>query len=140
MAMAISAGCRRRASQAEGSWATRCAKIAIRLLVSVQISVAHANGKHEGKERSTPASNDKCRDVARALCQDKPLDIQQYQNVPYPLQPVPELQDYILTNMQSAGDVHEMYDMSLSVEPREREDEKIARYTQYFSLHHRQDD
>ncbi|KAH7083672.1 ras guanine nucleotide exchange factor domain-containing protein [Paraphoma chrysanthemicola] len=61
-------------------------------------------------------------------------DIQQYQNVPYPLQPVPELQDYILTNMQSAGDVHEMYDMSLSVEPREREDEKIARYTQYFSL------
>ncbi|EKG16965.1 Ras-like guanine nucleotide exchange factor [Macrophomina phaseolina MS6] len=54
-------------------------------------------------------------------------DIQQYQNVPYPLQPVPELQDYILTNMQSAGDVHEMYDMSLAVEPREREDEKIAR-------------
>lgn len=55
-------------------------------------------------------------------------DIQQYQNVPYPLQPVPELQDYILTNMQSAGDVHEMYDMSLAVEPREREDEKIARF------------
>lgn len=55
-------------------------------------------------------------------------DIQQYQNVPYPLQPVPDLQDYILTNMQSAGDVHEMYEMSLSVEPREREDEKIARY------------
>ncbi|KAF1345914.1 guanine-nucleotide dissociation stimulator CDC25 [Delphinella strobiligena] len=54
-------------------------------------------------------------------------DIQQYQNVPYPLQPVPELQDYILTNMQTAGDVHEMYDRSLQVEPREREDEKIAR-------------
>ncbi|KAF1943770.1 ras GEF [Clathrospora elynae] len=61
-------------------------------------------------------------------------DIQQYQNVPYPLQPVPELQDYILTNMQSAGDVHEMYEMSLTVEPREREDEKIARYTTYFSF------
>jgi son of sevenless len=61
-------------------------------------------------------------------------DIQQYQNVPYPLQPVPELQDYILTNMQSAGDVHEMYDMSLSVEPREREDEKIARYESLFIL------
>ncbi|KAI9801577.1 MAG: hypothetical protein M1825_003256 [Sarcosagium campestre] len=54
-------------------------------------------------------------------------DIQQYQNVPYPLQPVPELQEYILSNMQSAGDVHEMYDRSLAVEPREREDEKIAR-------------
>ncbi|KAI2639638.1 ras GEF [Hypomontagnella submonticulosa] len=55
-------------------------------------------------------------------------DIQQYQNSPYSLQPVPELQDYILSNMQAAGDVHEMYDKSLVVEPREREDEKIVRY------------
>ncbi|KAJ3521388.1 hypothetical protein NM208_g13312 [Fusarium decemcellulare] len=53
-------------------------------------------------------------------------DIQQYQNVGYSLQPVPELQDYILNNMQAAGDVHEMYDKSLQVEPREREDEKIV--------------
>jgi son of sevenless len=57
-------------------------------------------------------------------------DIQQYQNVPYPLQPVPELQEYILSNMQAAGDVHEMYDKSLLVEPREREDEKIVRYVE----------
>ena len=55
-------------------------------------------------------------------------DIQQYQNVPYTLQPVDYLQDYILSNMQAAGDVHDMYDKSLAVEPREREDEKIARY------------
>ena len=55
-------------------------------------------------------------------------DIQQYQNVPYSLQPVPELQEYILEHMRAAGDVHEMYDRSLQVEPREREDEKIARY------------
>ena len=54
-------------------------------------------------------------------------DIQQYQNVAYLLQPVSELQDYILSNMQAAGDVHEMYDKSLQVEPREREDEKIVR-------------
>lgn len=54
-------------------------------------------------------------------------DIQQYQNAPYSLQPVPELQDYILSNMTAAGDVHEMYDKSLTVEPREREDEKIVR-------------
>lgn len=53
--------------------------------------------------------------------------IQQYQNVPYPLKPVADLQDYILNNMQAAGDVHEMYDKSLAVEPREREDEKITR-------------
>ncbi|KAJ5672129.1 hypothetical protein N7507_001256 [Penicillium longicatenatum] len=55
-------------------------------------------------------------------------DIQQYQNVPYLLSPVPELQDYILSNLQAAGDVHDMYDRSLEIEPREREDEKIARY------------
>jgi son of sevenless-like protein len=60
-------------------------------------------------------------------------DIQQYQNVPYPLQPVPELQEYILTNMNSAGDVHEMYETSLQVEPREREDEKIARSVMTWS-------
>ncbi|KAI1000111.1 hypothetical protein K3495_g8086 [Podosphaera aphanis] len=54
-------------------------------------------------------------------------DIQQYQNMPYSLQAVPELQDYILNNMQAAGDVHEMYEKSLAVEPREREDEKIVR-------------
>jgi son of sevenless-like protein len=54
-------------------------------------------------------------------------DMQQYQNVPYSLQPVPELQDYILANTQIAGDVHMMYDRSLAVEPREGEDEKIAR-------------
>ncbi|KKZ64626.1 hypothetical protein EMCG_09455 [[Emmonsia] crescens] len=55
-------------------------------------------------------------------------DIQQYQNAPYPFHSVPELQDYVLSNMQAAGDVHEMYERSLEVEPREREDEKIARY------------
>ncbi|TGJ78742.1 hypothetical protein E0Z10_g10020 [Xylaria hypoxylon] len=54
-------------------------------------------------------------------------DIQQYQNAPYSLQPVPELQDYILSNMSAAGDVHEMYDKSLSIEPREREEDKIVR-------------
>lgn len=64
----------------------------------------------------------------RAKTADVIRDIQQYQNVPYSLQGVPELQDYILSNMQAAGDVHEMYDKSLLIEPREREDEKIVRY------------
>lgn len=63
-------------------------------------------------------------------------DIQQYQNVPYLLQPVPELQDYILSNLQAAGDVHDMYDRSLEIEPREREDEKIARYAESSSNKH----
>lgn len=57
-------------------------------------------------------------------------DIQQYQNVAYSLQAVQELQEYILSNMQAAGDVHEMYDKSLMIEPREREDEKIVRYVE----------
>lgn len=61
-------------------------------------------------------------------------DIQQYQNVPYPLQAVSELKEYILSNMQAAGDVHEMYERSLAVEPREREDEKIVRYVRLDSI------
>ncbi|KAL6712721.1 cell division cycle-related protein [Lecanora helva] len=63
----------------------------------------------------------------RAKAADVIRDIQQYQNVPYPLKSVGDLQDYILSNMQAAGDVHEAYDKSLQVEPREREDEKITR-------------
>ncbi|WEW61256.1 cell division cycle- protein [Emydomyces testavorans] len=59
-------------------------------------------------------------------------EMQQYQNTPYQLQPVPELQEYVLSNLQTAGDVHEMYDRSLEVEPREREDEKIARYGRLY--------
>ena len=64
----------------------------------------------------------------RAKTADVISDIQQYQNVPFALQPVPELQEYMLTNMRSADDVHNMYERSLQAEPREREDEKIARY------------
>jgi son of sevenless-like protein len=36
--------------------------------------------------------------------------------------------------MQAAGDVHEMYEKSLAVEPREREDEKIVRYVPLHSV------
>lgn len=54
-------------------------------------------------------------------------EIQTYQNATYPFKSVPELQDYVLSMMQAAGDVNEMYDKSLQLEPREREDEKIAR-------------
>ena len=63
----------------------------------------------------------------RAKTADVIQDIQQYQNVPYNYREVPELRDYITTNMSAAGDVHEMYEKSLEVEPREREDEKITR-------------
>ena len=36
--------------------------------------------------------------------------------------------------MSAAGDVHEMYDKSLQIEPREREDEKIVRYVKDLLL------
>ena len=76
----------------------------------------------------TIKSTDLINFAKRAKTADIIRDIQQCQTVPYALQAVPELQEYILTNMQSAGDVHEMYDRSLAVEPRENQDEKIARY------------
>lgn len=65
--------------------------------------------------------------MKRAKTADVIRDIQQYQNVPYSLNPVPDLQEWILHHMRTAGDVHEMYDKSLQIEPREREEEKIAR-------------
>jgi len=55
-------------------------------------------------------------------------DIQQYQNVPYGLNPVPEMQEWIAENMRSAGTSDDdMFAQSLKIEPREREEEKIAR-------------
>ena len=63
----------------------------------------------------------------RAMTAEVIRDIQQYQNMPYPLQAVPELQEYILSNMLAADNVDEMYELSLQVESREREDEKFAR-------------
>jgi son of sevenless len=54
-------------------------------------------------------------------------EIQQYQNVPFALNPVHELQTWLLEQMEAAPAVNEMYDRSLQVEPREREEEKIAR-------------
>lgn len=62
-------------------------------------------------------------------------EIQTYQNSSYPFKSIPEVQDYILSMMQSAGDVHEMYERSLQIEPREREDEKIARLVSNYHYH-----
>lgn len=54
-------------------------------------------------------------------------EIQQYQNQPYCLQPVPELQKFIIDSFQTFEDENDLYQMSLLIEPREREDEKITR-------------
>ncbi|KAJ3109814.1 hypothetical protein HDU97_000044 [Phlyctochytrium planicorne] len=56
------------------------------------------------------------------------LEIQQYQNIPYFLTPVPELQDFLQQCLNEADvDENTLYDMSLAIEPREREEEKIVR-------------
>ena len=89
------------------------------------ISLTEVNSALRGM--LTPAGGREMRSNVAFMSAEVIRDIQQYQNVPYSLQPVPELQDYITTNMQTAGDVHEMYDLSLQVEPREREEDKIAR-------------
>lgn len=57
-------------------------------------------------------------------------DIQQYQTTPYSLTTVPEIQNYIKSCMEITRDISELYDISLEREPREREDEKIARLLQ----------
>ncbi|KAK5729589.1 cell division cycle-related protein [Elasticomyces elasticus] len=65
--------------------------------------------------------------VKYAKAADVIRDIQQYQNVPYSLQAVLELQEYIMLNLQSAIDIDEMYNWSFQVEPMESGDGQIAR-------------
>ncbi|KAI7871657.1 ras guanine nucleotide exchange factor domain-containing protein [Spinellus fusiger] len=57
-------------------------------------------------------------------------EIQQYQSSLYQLKPVDELQAFIQANLQSTRDEDQLYKESLKLEPREREDEKIARLLQ----------
>ncbi|CAI2180023.1 2452_t:CDS:2, partial [Funneliformis geosporum] len=57
-------------------------------------------------------------------------EIQQYQSAPYNLNSIQEIQAFIKCRLQNSRDVADLYDISLSMEPREREDEKIARLLQ----------
>ncbi|CAG8532246.1 22895_t:CDS:10, partial [Racocetra persica] len=57
-------------------------------------------------------------------------EIQQYQSVPYNLTPVQEILIFIQSHLQDSRDVSDLYSTSLDMEPREREDEKIARLLQ----------
>ncbi|KAF8933224.1 hypothetical protein BGZ58_006496 [Dissophora ornata] len=54
-------------------------------------------------------------------------EIQQYQSVPYCLTTVQEIQAYIRRGLDHAKPVQVLYDMSLALEPREGEEEKITR-------------
>ncbi|GAB5585161.1 hypothetical protein Unana1_00061 [Umbelopsis nana] len=57
-------------------------------------------------------------------------EIQQYQSAPYALEPVKEIQYVIHLNLQNSRDEDTLYALSCALEPREREDEKIARLLQ----------
>ncbi|CAJ0647408.1 5392_t:CDS:2 [Entrophospora sp. SA101] len=56
-------------------------------------------------------------------------EIQQYQ-VPYNLSPVHEIQLFLTSHIEDSNDSSDFYDKSLAIEPKEREDEKIARLLQ----------
>lgn len=47
--------------------------------------------------------------------------------MPYQLMPVPMIVKFLEDSLDSPLDEKELYDMSLEIEPRERDDEKIAR-------------
>ncbi|ORX38133.1 ras GEF [Piromyces finnis] len=63
----------------------------------------------------------------RSKTADVIREIQQYQNQVYCLQDVPELQNWLKESLVRIEDESDMYNMSLSLEPIEREDEKLAR-------------
>jgi hypothetical protein len=48
-------------------------------------------------------------------------DIQRLKEAPYSLRPVPELQEYLVTQLQSAVDLHDMWDKSCELEARGRD-------------------
>ncbi|KAI9320783.1 ras guanine nucleotide exchange factor domain-containing protein [Dichotomocladium elegans] len=66
----------------------------------------------------------------RAKAAEVIREIQQYQSSLYRLKPVEELQMFIQANLQSTRDEEQLYNESLKLEPREREDEKITRLLQ----------
>ncbi|EPQ30337.1 uncharacterized protein PFL1_01863 [Pseudozyma flocculosa PF-1] len=53
-----------------------------------------------------------------------------HQSTPYNLTPVPAIQKFIDDNLVESRTADELYEQSLALEPREREDEKIARLLQ----------
>lgn len=59
---------------------------------------------------------------------EKIREIQQYQCEPYTLVEVSEIKNFLVTHIESGEpNADDLYDRSLHLEPREREDEKIAR-------------
>lgn len=62
----------------------------------------------------------------RAAMAEQVRMLMSFQNISYPFKSSAELQSYINDRVAQAGNV-DLYELSLKAEPREREDEKIAR-------------
>lgn len=56
-------------------------------------------------------------------------EVQRFQQVPYCLQPVPEIQEYLSAQFRSTGDVHELWERSCQLDPRGRGDGSRSRDT-----------
>lgn len=62
----------------------------------------------------------------RAAMAEQVRMLKSFQDIPYQHKSSAELQSYINDKVAQAGNV-DLYELSLKAEPREREDEKIAR-------------
>ena len=82
-------------------------------------TVPKPNGTEDGDRRLLIhfSKRQKAADVIR--------EIQQWQAIPYALTAQPIVQDYITERLQSVEDGPDLYEISLQLEPREREDEKM---------------
>lgn len=57
-------------------------------------------------------------------------EIKKYQSKPYHLQEVPALQDFLEQSLAGLENAPDFWEISMQLEPREREDEKMARLLQ----------
>ena len=61
------------------------------------------------------------RGLAAEICRD----VQQYQSQPYNLAKCRPVWEFIMKGLESVEAAGDLYDLSLVVEPREKEDEKV---------------
>jgi son of sevenless-like protein len=61
------------------------------------------------------------RGLAAEICRD----VQQYQSQPYNLAKCRPVWEFIMKGLESVEGAGDLYDLSLIVEPREKEDEKV---------------
>ncbi|OZJ01532.1 hypothetical protein BZG36_05501 [Bifiguratus adelaidae] len=84
----------------------------------------------DGNKDMLKASSNLINFAKRAKVAEVIREIQRYQNVPYLLVPIPEVQAFIANHLTHSRDETALYNLSLELEPKEREEEKISRLLQ----------